>query len=443
MTSTLQSLRYHLFRICTGILNHEVILENELRNKLIQYSLQYCGYGPYQQENLERIKKYKENMTEKIKDNEQIEKMKNEFYYFTQLVKYWANKSIPFILSTKTRVTSVLNQSNSSNSQSLLHHQTTASSSATSNVNTSNNSVPTGQGAANNAPTAGGIINQLNTAQTQEIDDVFQYATSVFTSCEDVIIKQTGRNSIIKTLNHVSYEAQERIIDRCIDECYTNKVNIVKEFFLVIFYAITKKSDLQFKLTNIVNLSFYIMSDNDPSLRKLATDLLYWISTRFYKTARNPILLFNSNSSSRYLSQLVCPFFSFFSSPLFSLYPLFCFPPFLLPLLISPLQGLIFFPSLPPPLPLPSFSYFPFLHRYPHLFSFPPLHSFSSLLLLPTFLTYFNTPLPFLSSLSFVPLSLSLIFHSSSLYIIHPIVRLSLISPPFFRVDFSNLPLDE
>ena len=434
MTSTLQSLRYHLFRICTGILNNEVILENELRNKLIQYSLQYCGYGPYQQENLERIKKYKENMTEKIKDNEQIEKMKNEFYYFTQLVKYWANKSIPFILSTKTRVTSVLNQSNSSNSQSLLHHQTTASSSATSNVNTSNNSVPTGQGAANNAPTAGGIINQLNTAQTQEIDDVFQYATSVFTSCEDVIIKQTGRNSIIKTLNHVSYEAQERIIDRCIDECYTNKVNIVKEFFLVIFYAITKKSDLQFKLTNIVNLSFYIMSDNDPSLRKLATDLLYWISTRFYKTARNPILLFNSNSSSRYLSQLVCPFFSFFS------FPFFLFIPFLpssshFP---SPRTHFLPFPSpsLFPPL-YSLYSYFPFLHRYPHLFSFSPLLSFYSLLLLPTFLAYFNTPLPFFSPFS--P-----IFSSSlSLSLSHIPFLLPLHYPSCSEILLLHLPLDE
>jgi hypothetical protein len=135
---------------------------------------------------------------------------------------------------------------------------------------------------------------------------LFGYTTAVFESCKDRFITEQARNSLIALLTTEEDQVQGKIIEFCVSTSYQMNDTVFREYFLSLVEAITSGTDLYYDLPKIVTLSFFHMSHQDLIIRKSATELLHWLSTRFFRTHKDTLRLHStSQSPDQYLQQLV------------------------------------------------------------------------------------------------------------------------------------------
>ena len=95
------------------------------------------------------------------------------------------------------------------------------------------------------------------------------------------------------------------MIEECVALSYHKNSQISENFTLIVSDAITKSKDISYPLMKVLCLSFYKMSDPKLSIRKAGTNLLHWLSTRFFRT--HLMVLYNhtiSQSPIYYISKL-------------------------------------------------------------------------------------------------------------------------------------------
>ena len=226
---------------------------------MLNFCLEHTGFGSFHHENHHWYKKTKQLAIERCKDNKDptiLESMQLQIHNALVLVHTSANEAIASILSTSI------------------------------NYDTEKNK-------------------EIQKDQEKRIID---YITEVFNNCDNSQIREAAKKSLIELLIHSNPNRQEEIFNIWIGICYHSNHIVAREYFLAMVHSLTSPAsmDISYDLIALLNLTFFMIGDPHLNIRKSATDLLHWLSTRFFRTHQKTFQMHTSSQcSSKYLPQLV------------------------------------------------------------------------------------------------------------------------------------------
>ena len=209
----------------------DIIISKELRELLFNQGIRYSGFGSYRSEQKIREQKIKELCPpDKLKETEK----------HLQFMQYWAIRSIHAVVCQST-------DDFTSSSEDL-----------------------------------------------SESGAVFSLVTDIFENCKNkklinIVIL------LIKELIHGSSNHQEEMFKICIDKSFLiSSPNVSYGYFKTVVDIITSNIDTNCKLSEILTLAIFKLSDDSFEVRKSACKMLHWMSTRFFRTSEDTFKMYRS-----------------------------------------------------------------------------------------------------------------------------------------------------
>ena len=133
---------------------------------------------------------------------------------------------------------------------------------------------------------------------------IFLYVSSVFELDRDQEDQAFARAALVSSLRN-SLHSQENSMRSCVSLSYHSNPDIARNFTFTVIDAVTGPGEVPYSLIAVTCLAFYKMTDDDLAVRKAATGLMHWISTRFYRTQQIVLYHFvTSKLSELYFAQM-------------------------------------------------------------------------------------------------------------------------------------------
>ena len=150
--------------------------------------------------------------------------------------------------------------------------------------------------------------NTMDSDPWEMVNDILEYSTIVFECSENSQVRDQARETIIEVLRSGNASQQESMFRDWVDHCYNGKEIVAREYLFAILTTLTEPGGVEYyyNLTSFLNLAFYSIGDPNLEVRKIGSERLHWLSTRFYRTREKTFQMHTSSQcSSQYLPQLV------------------------------------------------------------------------------------------------------------------------------------------